>query len=58
MDINQEFEGWLWIQDFNRDLIGYVELNQLRLKYDKEVDIKEDIDLKDEINENLMKEIT
>jgi DNA-directed RNA polymerase subunit beta len=25
---------------------------------DKEVDIKEDIDLKDEINENLMKEIT
>jgi DNA-directed RNA polymerase subunit beta len=24
---------------------------------DKEVDIKEDIDLKDEINENLMKEI-
>jgi DNA-directed RNA polymerase subunit beta len=25
---------------------------------DKEVDIKEDIDSKDEINENLMKEIT
>jgi DNA-directed RNA polymerase subunit beta len=25
---------------------------------DKEVDLKEDIDLKDEINENLMKEIT